>query len=367
MKVEMILPTLAAAGMEVMVARTAAKLARRGHDVGVACIERGGPLVADLVSSGVRVSELAAFGLIGGDWLARIRRHLATVAPDVLHVHSGGWLKGVVAGRSARVPCVLYTAHGFVDPEPWRERVLNRLAVPLTDHVVAVSEHLGRHLSGTGVPRAKLSVIANGIDLDQFRPMRVNGVGAGEIRRRLGISDQTLLVGTVARLVPIKNQAVLIDAIAEARQQGADCAAVLIGEGPLKDDLQAQAAQRGVGDHVHFWGLEANVARLYPELDVFVLTSNLEGTSISLMEAMACGVCPLVTAVGGNPAVVGDAGVLVEPKRPDLMAAAIAALSGNAARRRALGIAARSRVESQFSDEAMIAAYERLYEMRRRG
>ena len=141
MRIEMMLPTLAAAGMEVMVARMARRLSQRGHDVGIACIERGGPLVAELQAAGVRVSELGAFGLIGGDWLGRMTRHLRGIAPDVLHVHSGGWLKGAVAGRWARVPYVIYTAHGFVDPEPWQERLANRVAVPLTHHIVAVSEH----------------------------------------------------------------------------------------------------------------------------------------------------------------------------------------------------------------------------------
>ena len=360
----MILPTLSAAGMEVMVARMATKLARRGHDVGVSCIERGGPLVAELTSAGVRVSELAASGLFGNDWLGRIRRHLDSVAPDVLHVHSGGWLKGALAGRSSRVPCVLYTAHGFVDPEPWHERVMNRVALPLTDHVVAVSEHLGRHLSGHGVPHAKLTVIANGIDPEMFQPR--TATSAGVLRQRLGIPAERLVIGTVARLVPIKNQAMLIDAVAAARQQGVDCAAVLIGEGPLKDDLQAQAASCGIADRVHFWGLEADVARLYPELDLFSLTSNLEGTSISLLEAMASGVCPIVTAVGGNPAAVGDAGVLVAAQRPDQMAAAIVELAANAERRRSLGATARQRVEAHFSDDAMITAYEKLYAQQHR-
>ena len=136
---------------------------------------------------------------------------------------------------------------------------------------------------------------------------------------------------------------------------------MLIGEGSLRSDLAAQAERLGISEHVHFWGLERNVARLYPELDVFALTSDAEGTSISLLEAMASGVCPVATYVGGNPAVIGDAGVLVGTRRPDEFAEALRVLGEDPARRAALAKAARARVVAQFSDEVMLDAYEALY------
>jgi glycosyltransferase involved in cell wall biosynthesis len=356
-KIEMILPSLIAAGMEVMVARMARKLALRGHDVGVTCIVDKGPLVQELEAAGIRVSLPGAQGLANPRWLMRLGSHIKSISPEVVHIHSGAWFKGVVAARSAGVPRLIYTAHGFIVREARIETVLNRIAAPLTSRVVSVSDHLAEVLKARGLAGRDLAIIANGIDLDLFKP----GGGPGEIRRRFGIGPETLLVGTVARLEPIKNQAMLIDGIAKARGKGVDCAVVLIGEGSLRGDLTAQAERLGVGAHVHFWGLERDVARLYPELDVFALTSDAEGTSISLLEAMASGVCPVATAVGGNPAVVGEAGLLVGAKRADEFAEALCVLAADPARRAALAKAARARVVAQFSDEAMLDAYERLY------
>lgn len=354
----MILPSLAAAGMEVMVARLVRKLAARGHDIGVTCIVERGLLAAELEAAGIRVNLPGAQGLANPGWLMRLGRHLKSVAPDVVHAHSGAWFKSVMAARTAGCSRVVYTAHGFIANEARIEMVLNRIAAPLTSRVVAVSDHLAGVLKARGLAGRDLTIIANGIDVDQFKP----GSGAGQIRRRFGIGASTLLIGTVARLEPIKNQAMLIEGIAQARAKGVDCAVVLIGDGGLRGDLTAQAERLGIDHHVHFWGLERNVARLYPELDVFALTSDAEGTSISLLEAMASGVCPVATDVGGNPAVIGEAGVLVGPRRPDAFARALCDLAAEPAQRATLGAAARARVVVQLSDEAMVDAYERLYE-----
>ncbi len=357
MRIEMVLPALYAAGMEVMVARLARKLARRGHEVGVTCVIEKGVLAADLEAAGVRVSVPGAHGLANPSWLMRLSAHLRAIGPDVVHAHSGAWFKAAAAARRAGVPRVVYTAHGFVPREAWIERLLNRAAVRLTDTVVSVSDHLAGVMTARGIAGRRQEVIENGIDLTMFTP----GLGGGDIRSRLGIADRTVLVGTVARLEPIKNQAMLIDGIAQARAAGVDCAVVLIGEGSLRAALETQAMRLGIGEHVHFWGLERNVAQLYPELDIFALTSNAEGTSISLLEAMASGVCPVATNVGGNPAAVGHAGCLVGVGRPAELAVAIRGLVGDSVRRGSLGAAARDRVARLFSDEAMIDRYEALY------
>lgn len=357
MRIEMVLPSLAAAGMEVMVARMARKLARRGHDVGVTCIVERGPLAAEVEAAGVRVELPGAQGFANPRWVKRLADHLKATRPDVVHIHSGAWFKGALAARVARVPRVVYTAHGFVAREAAVEKVLNRFAVPLTHQVVSVSDHLAEVMRGQGLAGRNLAVVANGIDLDLFKP----GAGTNEIRTKLGIAPSTFLVGTVARLEPIKNQAMLLEGIAMARAQDVDCAVVLIGDGSLRTALGEQAQRLGIAASVHFWGLDTNVARLYPELDVFALTSDAEGTSISLLEAMASGVCPLATIVGGNPAVVGEAGVLVSKQRPDELASAIASLARNRDLCADLARSARVRVAVLFSDEAMIDQYERIY------
>ncbi len=361
MKIEMVVPLLMSAGMEVMVERMARKLIRRGHSVGITCITERGPTADEVEASGVRVSEVGAQGLVHPRWLKRLNAHFRALDPDVVHVHSGSWFKGAIAAKCAGVPLVVYTAHGFVSVSQASETVLNRLAVKATDRVVSVSVDLADHLRAHRIAGPRLAIIENGIDLDLFRP----NAAMGDIRQRLGIAAQTPIVGTVARHEPIKNIAMTIEGIAMARQRGAACVGVLVGDGSMRAEHEALAVRLGVRGAIHFWGIDTRTVRLYPEFDIFTLTSDAEGTSISLLEAMASGVAPIATRVGGNPALVGEAsegaGLMVEARRPDQLADAICALVADPERRRKMGAAARARVAANFSDEIMLDAYEALY------
>lgn len=358
MKIEMVLPSLAGAGMETMVARMTRKLVRRGHDAGITCILAKGLLAAGLEADGLRVSCVPTPGVITNLRPAALATHIARLAPDVLHVHSGAWMKGAMAGLQATRPFRVTTAHGFVAGERRIDRMLDRAATYLVDRVVAVTEPVRQHLLGMGVDAGKICVVTNGIDTELFSP----GPGSGIVRRRCGIGQGTIIVGCVARLETIKNHAMLIDGLALARSAGADCEVVLFGDGALRQELQAQAAARGVRERVHFWGFEARMHELYADIDVFALTSHAEGTSISMLEAMSSGVCCVATAVGGNVALLDDgAGVLVPAGNSDALARALGTLTQDSARRMALGGAARARAVSHFSDDVMIDRYEAIY------
>jgi glycosyltransferase involved in cell wall biosynthesis len=350
--------------METLVVRLCRRLAARGHEVGVSCILEPGALAADLEASGVRVALVPTPGLAANAWPRALSRHLAAVAPDVLHIHSGAWLKAAMAGRQSRTPLIIYTAHGLEDVEPLHAKYFERAGALLTHRVVAVSEHLRDVLVDRGVPAAKISVVINGIDTAVFRPTKATG----SLREDLGIGETALVVGTVARLESVKNQAMLIRAIALARDAGCDCEVVLVGDGPLRRDLEQQAKSLGIADRTHFWGFEADVTRIYPEFDVFALTSVVEGTSISMLEAMASGLCPVATAVGGNVDLLdhGACGELVPPDRPDDLAQVISRLAAEPDRCHMLGRKARARVETQFSEAAMVEDYERLYRQQHR-
>ena len=359
MKIEMVLPSLAPAGMETMVARMVRKLVGRGHDIGVTCLMEKGALAADLEAIGVPVALVPAPGLATNLFPLALTRHLSARAPQVLHIHSGVWLKAAMAGCQARLPYTIYTSHGLSNVEPWRDTWFWHAGALFTDRIVTVSEHLKDYFIGYGLPARKFSVIINGIDTRAFQPRSRTGT----VRQRLGIKPDTCLVGTVARLEPVKNQSMMIEAIALARNAGTACELVLVGDGKLRGALSEQARALGVADSVHFWGHETDVADIYPDLDVFALTSLTEGTSISMLEAMASGICPVATAVGGNIDLLagGACGTLVGSGRADELALVIAGLAANPDHRRTLAGKARIRVESRFSEDAMLAGYEALY------
>ncbi|HET7459462.1 MAG TPA: glycosyltransferase [Gemmatimonadaceae bacterium] len=360
LRVEMIVPSLVGAGMEVMVATLVRALGGRGHTVGVTCLEEEGDLVAGLARDGFRVSLVPTPGIVANAWAPTLAAHLRAVRPDVVHVHSGVWAKGARAARRAGVRTVGHTAHGLLDHEPWHGPAIKRLAARSSDWVAAVSQPLANYLTrDVGIPAAMVSVVPNGIDTERFSP----GTQTGELRQRIGVSPSRPLVGTVARLAPVKNQALLLAAFARLRERVPDAALVLIGDGPLRAELEAAAAALGVADDVHFYGAAADASPLYRELDLFVLSSVAEGTSISVLEAMASGVPVVATAVGGTPDLLehGRCGVLVPSNDAPAMAAAMAdALVDRASARRRADDALR-RTRTLYSQSAMLSTYEALY------
>jgi glycosyltransferase involved in cell wall biosynthesis len=235
----------------------------------------------------------------------------------------------------------------------------------MTDRIVAVSAPLAEYLATSlHVPQGRISVIRNGIHLPAAQDAGERLAG----RAQLGIAPNARVIGSVGRLDPVKAYDRLISAFSEVRQRsdvaGGPLMLVLVGDGPEQDRLRRHAEALGLGDSVRFLGWRKDVPRLLALMDIFVLSSDSEGTSLSLLEAMASGVAAVATAVGGTPDVFGPdgAGQLVPPGDTAALASALADLLRDADRRRELAGKGRAWVELHYSFEAMAAAYQRLYE-----
>ena len=287
---------------------------------------------------------------------AEIRRTRA----DVVHLHSGSWYKGAKAARLAGVGRVVYTEHGREHDDPRLMRLLDRRAAERTTVVVAVSTRLRDYLADTvGIDPAKLRVVHNAVDTTAFAP----GAAPADLRAQLAIPADAWIVGSVGRLEPVKAYERLIDAAAALRGGlGRPLAVVICGDGSQRAALRERAERLGIGDLVRLPGWTDLPVRFYRLLDAFVLSSRSEGESVSLMEAMACGIPPVVTDVGANAEIVGaDLRDRVVPaERPDALAEAIAATL-NAPDRAATAALVRRRAVEHYGLDAMIAAYERLY------
>jgi len=356
----MVLPELDAAGMEIMVANLTLGLARRGHEVGVTCLEAGGPIAEELRAGGIRVAVVLTPGLRTIVRPVRLAAWLRRVRPDVVHVHTGVWLKGARAARRVGGPRVVHTMHGRLDDERWYTPLLDRWAARSTDRVVAVSAALCEYLaSRVGLPATQTTVIPNGIDADLFRP----GPRRGGWRATLGIPNDAPVIGIVARLTPVKDHALLVAALALVRKRISGAVLVVAGDGPLRQTLEAQVAELRLTHAVRFLGETREVATLYREFDLLALSSKSEGTSISLLEGMASGVCVVATAVGGTPALLGEGrfGRLVPHGDSHALAAALVDLLQDQRTRERLAGAARDEVLAKYSLEAMLTAYEREY------
>jgi glycosyltransferase involved in cell wall biosynthesis len=300
-----------------------------------------------------RVSMLHPIGLA-----ATIRR----IAPDVVHSHSGVWYKVSLAARRAGVKTLVHTEHGRRSPDRWSDRILDGVAARRTDIVVAVSERLARELPrALRIPATKVVCIPNGIDTELYQPL----ADTGALRRELGLSASTCIIGSIGRLETIKAYDQMVEAFANFadRPSGRDAVLVVAGEGATRGALTQQIRRLELSDRVHLLGWRSDTRDLLSAFSLFSMSSRSEGTSISLLEAMSMGIPPVVTDVGGNAAVLGPslAGNLVPFGEPKAMADAWERVLAS----RAAGDddlpAVRTRVTSAFGLEAVASAYEDVY------
>ena len=291
--------------------------------------------------------------------VARLLSLFRRERPDIVHTHSWGTLcEGLIAARLAGIRHVVHGEHGTMDIRP-RNVVIQRWAWRRMDAVLSVSSRLADRMADQiGFARARIHVIRNGIDTGRFRPAL-----RADARASLGIAEDECVIGTVGRLVPVKDQAGLIEALARLNERGVRARALIAGDGPLRGELEALAAVRGVGQSVTFLGARSDVERVLAALDIFVLSSVSEGLSNTILEAMASGVPVVATRVGGAEESVeeGRTGMLVPASSPGDLADALAGLAHDHALRAQFGAAGRLKAEREFSLEAMTDAYTDFY------
>ncbi len=216
----------------------------------------------------------------------------------------------------------------------------------------------GQHES-LGYSAAGSHVIGNGFDTDLFRP---DAGMRGEMRRELGVGDDTVLLGIVGRASPQKDHATFLRVAAELAAENPRLAFVMAGRGVPEELLGAQdllPLVRAMGKRLILVPEQRDVQRIMNAMDLFVLSSMAEGFPNVVGEAMACGLPCVTTDVGDCRVIVGDTGLVVPPKDPPALANALREmLALDPAQRRALGAAARARVVSEFSLAACVRQYE---------
>jgi glycosyltransferase involved in cell wall biosynthesis len=240
---------------------------------------------------------------------------------------------------------------------------MERRAARRVDAIVAVSQSLADQLmTGYGArARSPVRVIINGVDTQLHVPRSDDG----SVHAELDVPAGTPLIGSVGRLDPIKAHDVMIDAFADllARGTAPVPVLVLVGYGSEHDALRVRAERLGISVQIRWLGWRDDVGRLHAAFTLFTQSSRSEGTSISLLEAMSAGLCPVVTDVGGNAHVLGPAlrHRLVPSDAPTQLAEAWHSALVDPQRRAEDGVTARRRIESEFGLRAMVRAYENLY------
>lgn len=324
----------------------------------VTCLQQAGPFAARIRSPDV---EVHALGLRAGNdamlplRLAALFRRTET---DIVHTRNAeAFFYGFLGAKLARRPALIHSEHGRVLPDSRRRMTVQRWFLGFTDAAFSVSEQLRRDLvKHLRVPEGRFDVVYNGVDV-----ARLAGADRAQARRALGVADDEIVIGSVGRLVSVKNYALLLRAF--GRVTG-PTRLVLIGDGPERAGLDALAATTGIAARTSLLGHREDVAALLVGLDVFVLPSLSEGLSNTVLEAMAAGVPTVASRVGGNGELIQDGfcGLLFESQDEEGLADRLIQLVRDPERRAALGRAGQERVMREFSMEAMLRKYEALYE-----
>ena len=302
--------------------------------------------------------------------LASLVRAIRRMRPDIVHTHTA---KAGVLGRRAAVlagpprPVIVHTYHGHVLEGyfgPVRNaayRSLERQLGRVSDALIGVSSQTVDDLVRLGVaPWSKFRVIPVGLDLDPFLAA-LPGAGTA-FRREMGASVDDVLLTFVGRLVAIKRVDLLLRAVARARELGAPIRLALVGDGTLRPRLERLAAELGIRGDVCFAGYRTEMVDVTAAADIAVLSSDNEGTPVSLIEAAAAGKPAVSTSVGGVPDVVTrETGLLVPAGDAERLARCIVALAGDPALRATLGEQARQRVARRFSGERLVRDIDSLY------
>jgi sugar transferase (PEP-CTERM/EpsH1 system associated) len=296
-----------------------------------------------------------------------LARGIREFKPHIVHSRNWGAVEGVVAGRWVGSCAVVHSEHGLESDtsssEPLRRRCLRRLAFEMADLVLSVSNQLRDfHSRRTGFPMHKIRVIHNGVDSSLFFP---NPAARAQVRRELGLAEDEFCIGCVGNLLPVKDHLTLLEAISAADDTCKRWRLLIIGEGPERPKLEAFVnAHPNWNKNVCFLGSSQRVSELLNAMDVYVLSSVMEGISNSLLEAMATGLPVIATDVGGNPEVVVDqeSGLLFPSRNFLLLAQHLVALRLRKEHRVQLGRQAMRRVQKEFSIDSMVQKYEQLYE-----
>jgi len=340
------------------------------------CLTEKGTLADQLQACGVPVQgasfslpptahKLRRFANIcASTW--RLSRFMREFRPAIAHFFlPAAYILGAPVSLLTRVPIRVMSRRSLNDYQKGRRflQSVERSLHPTMNAILGNSRSVVQQLhEQERIPRERLGLIYNGIDLWPFASAQTRA----SVHERLGIPADAVVFIIVANLIPYKGHDDLFAALGMARQRlPRNWRLLVVGrDDGIAANLKAKAEALHIDENIVFLGPREDVPELLQGADVGILSSHQEGFSNSILEGMAAGLPMIVTNVGGNPEAVVDreTGLVVSPRNPEQLAAAIERLASNGELRRSMGVKARARVQREFSMERCVARYEQLYE-----
>ncbi|MGH9321440.1 MAG: GT4 family glycosyltransferase PelF [Vicinamibacteria bacterium] len=350
------------AGAEQVVLSLVSGLDRDRFRPVVCCLTERGELADRVEEQGAPVIPLFKHPRFDLPVIPRLVSVLRRHRVDLVHSHvwpANVW--GRVVGTAVRTRALLVTEHNV---DLWKRRshlVLDRFLARVTDRILCVSRAVERfYREEAGIDPRKLLYVPNGIDPLPFQ----REVNVCEKRRELGLDPRKPLVTVVARLLPQKHHTAFLRAMKLLEERSIEASGLIVGDGRLRAELEAEASGLGLSQRVFFAGERRDVPAILGASDVVALSSIHEGMPLAILEAMAAGKPAVVTDVGGNREIVEDGvtGFIVPPRDPAALASAIERLLRSPDLGRKLGASGRSRVQREFSLEAMVRRNQEIYD-----
>ena len=328
----------------------------------ILCLESPlGPFGELLRSQGVRIISLSRSPGIDVSLLKEIRKVVKEQSIDIVHCHQyTPWFYGAIAMMFSGVK-IIFTEHGrfYPDSTTWKRKIINPFLLLNTHAVTAISKATKDALTEFEFIKPNdIEVIYNGIV--GLEPRECSSA----LRSSLGCSDSTLLLGTVARLDPIKNHVMMLRAFSQVLNSGTDAHLVIVGDGDERETIEKTISSLSLEGNVTLTGYITNPTSYLEAFDVYLLSSLSEGTSMTLLEAMSLGRPCVVTDAGGNPEIIKHKynGLVTPNDDANEFAHAIMALANSQQTRDDMGLAAKKRFEELFSARSMTKHFEALYE-----
>ncbi|MBT4139900.1 MAG: glycosyltransferase family 4 protein [Candidatus Latescibacteria bacterium] len=299
-------------------------------------------------------------------------RHLIRIMQkgnyDIVHTHTSkaGFL-GRVAAKYCKISTVIHSPHGTILEGYFSSLItqvyvyLERITAPIAKCIICLTtREIDQYLDAKIGRREQYTHIFNGIDIGAFSTVTQT---RQDVRQSLGISPESVVCITVGRLVPVKGQSDLIDALPMVLEKHPDTHLLIVGEGELRDPLVQQTQHLNLENHVHFLGWRNDIPNLLGASDIFALPSLNEGLGLVLIEAMAQHLPNIATQVGGVPEVVlqGETGLLVPAQSASKMAEALKDLIANPTKRKEMGEAGYQRALEHFSIQSTVAKTSDIY------
>jgi glycosyltransferase involved in cell wall biosynthesis len=331
-------------------------------DMSIFCIETPiGPWGIEMQNTGVPITATTRKLGFDKSLIFAIRNHLKANNINIIHCHQyTPWVYGVLAALGTKTK-VIFTEHGrfYPDSSTSKRKLINPVLNLFTHHVTAISKATKHALiEFENIPAKAIEVIYNGI-----APLTYNIDKAKALRKSLNIPENHMVLGTVARFDPIKNHTMMIKSFAKVLAQQPECTLLIVGDGEERNNIEQCIAVLGLEKNVILVGYEPKPAEHIAIMDIFLLSSLSEGTSMTLLEAMSIGKPCVVTDAGGNPEIIGNNlnGKVTPNNNIKMFGDAIAELLQNRSKLAKYSKATSETFNKKFIAQSMNKKYETLY------